>query len=73
MPNTHERDWSKFIQTDFLLDYFDKYWCDVLQLDQEDVNLSVELTIDNMNSILDEHGPLRRINKYKLKFKSSLR
>ena len=68
--NIYERDWSKFIQTDFLLDYFDKHWSDVLQLDQQDVNLSIESFLDNMNSLLDEHTPLKRINKYKLKFKS---
>ena len=68
--NIYERDWSKLIQTDFILDYFVKDWSDVLQLDQQDVNLSIELFLDNMNSILDEHAPLKRINKYKLKFKS---
>ena len=38
--NIYESDWSKFIQTDFVLD-FDKDWSDVLQLDQQDVNLSI--------------------------------
>ena len=47
----------------YLLDYFDKIWSDVLQLDQQDVNLSIESFLDNMNSILYEHGPLKRINK----------
>ena len=68
--NIYERDWSKFIQTDFLLDYFDKDWPVVLQLNQQDVNLSIESLLDNMNSVLDEHAPLKRINKYKSKFKS---
>ena len=58
------------IYSDFLLDYFDKDWPDVPQLDQQDVNLSIESFLDNMNSISDEHTPLKRINKYKLKFKS---
>ena len=53
-----------------VLDYFDKDWSDVLQLDQQNVNLSIESFLDNTNSILDEHIPLKRINKYKLKFKS---
>ena len=35
--NIYERIWSKFIQTVFLLDYFDKDWSSVLQLDQQDV------------------------------------
>ena len=68
--NIYERYWSKFIQTDIVLDYFDKDSSNVLQLDQQDVNLSIESFLDNMNSILDEHAPLTRINKYKLKFKS---
>ena len=55
-----------------MLDYFDKNWSDFLQLDQEGVSLSTESFSDNMNSILGEHVPLKRINKYtyKLKFKS---
>ena len=32
------KDWSKFIQTAFLLDYFHKDWSYVLQLDQQDIN-----------------------------------
>ena len=59
-----------FKQTLYTLDYFDKDWSNVLQLDQQDVNLSIEFFLNNMNSILDEHAPLKRINKYKLKFKS---
>ena len=40
--NICERAWSKVIQTDFALDYVDEDWSDVLQLDQQDVNLSIE-------------------------------
>ena len=68
--NIYERDWSKFVQQNFVLDYFDKDWSDVLQLDQQDVNLSISSFLDEMNSILDEHAPLKRVNKYKLNFKS---
>ena len=68
--NKNERDWSKFVQQNFVLDYFDKDWSDVLQLDQQDVNLSINSFLDKMNSILDEHAPLKQVNKYKLKFKS---
>ena len=41
----------------------------VFQLNQEEVNLTVESFLTNMNSLLDEHLPLKGINKYKLKFK----
>ena len=67
--NIYERDWSKFIQQNFVLDYFDKDWSDVFQLDQKDVNLSINSFLDNMNSILDEYAPSKRVNRYKLKFK----
>ena len=32
--NYYERDWSKFKQENFILDYFDKDWADLLQIDQ---------------------------------------
>ena len=69
--NIYERDWSKFVQQNFVLYYFDKDWSDVL--DQQEVNLSINSFLDKMNSILDEHAPLNRVNKYKLKFKSKPR
>ena len=34
------------------------------------MNLSISSFLDNMNSILDEHASLKRVNKYKSKFKS---
>ena len=68
--NIYDRDWSTFVQKNFALGYFNKDWSDVLQLDQQDVNLSINSFLDNMNSILNKHAPLKRVNKYKLKFKS---
>ena len=66
----YERDWSKFKQENFILDYFDKDWADLLQIDQQNVNLSLDSFLNNINSILDVHAPLRKVNKYKLKFKT---
>ena len=38
----YERDWSKFVRQNFVLDYFDKDWSNVFQLDQQDMmNLSI--------------------------------
>ena len=54
--NIYEIDWSKFIQADPVLDYFDKDWSNFLQLDQEGENLSIESFLKNMNSILDAHA-----------------
>ena len=49
--NIYERNWSKFIQTDFVLDYFDKDWSNLLQLDQQDVNLSIESFLNGLINI----------------------
>ena len=68
----YERDWSKFKQENFILDYFDKDWADLLQIDQQNVNLSMDSFLNNINSILDVHAPLKKVNKYKLKFKTKL-
>ena len=49
----YEKNWSKFVQQNFVIDYFDKDWSDLLQLDQQDLNLSISSFLDNVNSILD--------------------
>ena len=67
--NFYERDWSKFKQENFILGYFDKDWADLLQIDQQNVNLSMDIFLNNMESILDTHAPSKNVNKYKLKFK----
>ena len=59
-----------FKQENFILDYFDKEWADLLQIDQQNVNLSMDSFLNNINSILDVHAPLKKVNKYKLKFKT---
>ena len=67
--NILERDWSKFNKGNFILDYFDKNWSEILQFDQHNVNLSIDSYLDHMNAILDIHAPCKKVNKYKLRFK----
>ena len=67
--NILERDWSKFNKKKFILDYFDKNWSETLQLDQHNVNLSMDSYLDHMNAILDIDAPYKKVNKYKLGFK----
>ena len=43
---------------------------DLLQIDQQSVNLSMESFLNNINSILDVHAPFKKVNMYKLKFKT---
>ena len=65
--NYYETDWSNFNQENFVLGYFDKDWDDLLQIDQQNVNLSMDSFLNNTNSNLDAY------NKYKLKFKTKPR
>lgn len=53
---------KKFIQANVLPNSFDKDWSNVLHLDQQEMNLSTESFLDNTNSILDEHEPLKLID-----------
>ena len=46
-PNIYERVQSNLIKN-FVLDYFQYNSSDDLQLDQQDVNISLEIFIDNM-------------------------
>ena len=63
--NIHERDWSKFDRENCILDFFSVDWEDLLKID--------ELNADNSTTMyLDTYAPFKRINKYKLKFKSKL-
>ena len=66
----YERDRSKFKQENFILDYFDKDWADLLQIDQQNVNFSLDFFLNNKNSVLNVNTPLKKVNKYKLKFKT---
>ena len=68
--NIFERDWSKSNKENFILDYFDKKWSDILQLDQQNVDLSIKSFLNNMNSILDSSAPFKRVNIHKLRFKT---
>ena len=67
--NIYERDWSKFDQENFILDYFSD-WEDLLKIEKINADNSTKIHLDKINMLLDTYAPLKKINKYKLKFKS---
>ena len=67
--NIYERDWSKFDQENFILDYFSVDWEDLLKTDELNAGNSTRMYLDKINMLLDTYAPLKRINKYKMKFK----
>ena len=69
--NIYERDWSKCDRENFTLDYFSVDWEDLLKIDKLNVDNSTKIYLDKINMLLDSYAPLKKINKYKLKFKSN--
>ena len=68
--NIYERDWSKFDQENVTLDYFSDDWDDLLKIDYLSVDNSTKIYLDKIIMLLDTYASLKRINKYKLKFRS---
>ena len=68
--NVFERDWSKFAPENFIWDYFDIDWFDLLNLNEKNVDLSTNNFLNAMNSLLNKDAPFKKISKYKLKFKT---
>ena len=68
--NIYERDWSKFDRENCILDYFSVDCEDLLKIDELNADNSTKICLDKINLLLDTYAPLKKINKYKLKFKS---
>ena len=58
----YERDWSKFHQESFSLDYFSVEWEDLLKADELNADNSPKMYLDKINMLLDSCVPLKRIN-----------
>ena len=68
--NVYERDWPKFDQENFTLDYFSVDWEDLLKIDELNTDNSTKIYLHKINMLLDTYAPLKKINKCKSKFKS---
>ena len=49
--NIYERDWSKFDQENFILDYFSVDWEDLLKIDDLNTDNSTKMYLDKINVI----------------------
>ena len=68
--NIYEKDWSKFDREYFILDYFSVDSENLLKTDELNADSSTRMYLDKINMLLNTYVPLKRINKYKLKYKS---
>ena len=55
-----ERSWESFNQAEFVMDYFDKDWSNILNLKHGNVNVSMENFVNNVNDLLDRHAILKK-------------
>ena len=56
-----------------IYDYFAIDWPHILKLQNSDTDTSFQNVFDPMSRILDKHVPVKKLNKYKLKFKTKPR
>ena len=57
-------------KSNIILDYFSVEWEDLLEIDELDADNSTKIYLDKTNMLLGTYAPLKKINKYNLKFKS---
>ena len=63
---------GNFNQAKFVLNYYNKDQTKVLNLKHGNVNVSMESFVNNISNLLDEHIPLGKYSKFKLKIKKKL-
>ena len=68
--NIFERDWSKFDQENFILDYLSVDWENLIKSYCGNVDQSFVSFLAMFNSILDLYASLKKISKQKLKFRN---
>ena len=59
--NIYERDWSKFDQENFILDYFSVDWEDLLKINELNADNSTKIYVDKINMLLDTCAPLKKV------------
>ena len=67
--NVFEMDWSHFDKENFVLDYFDIDWPNI---DEKNVNSATKNFLDTINFVLNKYASLKKVSKYKLRFKKNL-
>ena len=58
--NIFERSWKNSNKAEFVMDYSDKDWSNIVNLKDGNVIVSMENFVNNMNDLLDKHDPLKK-------------
>ena len=65
--NNYERDWPRFDQENFVLDYFSVEWDNFLLSSNTSTEKSYKTFLEKFESLLDTYAPLKKIIKIKFK------
>ena len=66
--NIISHDWEKFDNQSFLQDFEKINWNQVLQLNQNNVNITFENYLNTVNTLINSHSPLKNSTKNKENF-----
>ena len=66
--NILRHDWRKFESNKFISDFDQTDWEQILCSEKSDVNLSMNQYLSKIDSLLETHAPLKKLNKKELKF-----
>ena len=64
--NDYERNWSRFDQEKFVLDYFSTEWGNFLLSSNTNTEKYYKTFLEKFESLLDIYAPLKKISKNKL-------
>ena len=61
--NIYTRKSKNFSRDNFILDYINIDWDEVIDTNRNDVNFSMENFLSKFNELLDSHMPLRKLTQ----------
>ena len=61
--NIHQRNWNKFDQTEFVLDFLNINWYSTLELGQKNVDVSFQNFYNEINNLTNKHAPLHKLTR----------
>ena len=70
--NLYKCNYQNFNEREFNETLHNMNWNDILSLDENDPNISMNNLHHHINSLLDEFAPYRKLSKREYKFKSKL-
>ena len=65
--NIHSRNWSKFDHNSFRRDFDNISWNEILALEKNDCEESFNSFLNELNSLIDIHAPIKKLSKRQLK------